>query len=111
MTSIAGVPSWNLVFLRKVLDFTGKDNILEVWPNLELFTHGGISFSPYREQFKKLIPSDKMNYLETYNASEGFFGIQDELKRDDMLLMLDLGIFMNSYPWPTSKKKIPPCSL
>ncbi|MFO7669123.1 MAG: GH3 auxin-responsive promoter family protein [Bacteroidales bacterium] len=98
VTSIAGVPSWNLVLLRKVLDFTGKSNILEVWPNLELFTHGGISFAPYREQFKKLIPSDEMNYLETYNASEGFFAIQDELVRDDMLLMLDLGVFYEFIP-------------
>ena len=76
----------------------GKINILEVWPNLELFTHGGISFTPYREQFKKLIPSEKMNYLETYNASEGFFGIQDDLDRDDMLLMLDLGVFYEFIP-------------
>jgi hypothetical protein len=93
VTGIAGVPSWNLVLLKAVLDYTGKNNILDVWPNLELFTHGGVSFAPYREQFKKLIPSEEMNYLETYNASEGFFGIQDELDRDDMLLMLDLGVF------------------
>jgi hypothetical protein len=98
VTSIAGVPSWNLVLLKKVLDFTGKNNILEVWPNLELFTHGGVSFTPYRESFRKLIPSDHMNYLETYNASEGFFGIQDDLDRDDMLLMLDLGIFYEFIP-------------
>jgi len=98
VTNIAGVPSWNLVLLQTILDFTGKSNILEIWPNLELFTHGGVSFSPYREQFLKLIPSDKMNYLETYNASEGFFGIQDELSRDDMLLMLDLGIFYEFIP-------------
>ena len=98
VTSIAGVPSWNLVLLRAVLDFTGKSNILEVWPNLELFTHGGVSFSPYRESYQKLIPSEKMNYLETYNASEGFFGIQDDLTRDDMLLMLDLGIFYEFIP-------------
>ncbi len=98
VTSIAGVPSWNLVFLRAVLDFTGKNNILEVWPNLELFTHGGVSFTPYRESFQRLIPSDKMNYLETYNASEGFFGIQDDLRRDDMLLMLDLGVFYEFIP-------------
>lgn len=98
VTSIAGVPSWNLVLLRAVLDFTGKNNILDVWPNLELFTHGGVSFTPYREQFEKLIPSEKMNYLETYNASEGFFGIQDELDRDDMLLMLDLGVFYEFIP-------------
>ena len=98
VTGIAGVPSWNLVLLRAVLDYTGKNNILEVWPNLELFTHGGISFTPYREQYKKLIPSDKMNYLETYNASEGFFGIQDDLDSDDMLLMLDLGVFYEFIP-------------
>ena len=98
VTSIAGVPSWNLVLLRAVLDFTGKNNILDVWPNLELFTHGGVSFTPYRESFRKLIPSDNMNYLETYNASEGFFAIQDELDRDDMLLMLDLGIFYEFIP-------------
>jgi hypothetical protein len=98
VTSIAGVPSWNLVLLRAILDHTGKSNILEVWPNLELFTHGGISFAPYREQYRKLIPSDHMNYMETYNASEGFFGIQDELDRDDMLLMLDLGVFYEFIP-------------
>jgi hypothetical protein len=109
VTSIAGVPSWNLVLLRAILDFTGKDNILEVWPNLELFTHGGISFTPYREQFRKLIPSDKMNYLETYNASEGFFGIQDELDRDDMLLMLDLGVFYEFIPVDRMEDPHPPC--
>lgn len=107
VTGIAGVPSWNLILLRAVLDFTGKSNILEVWPNLELFTHGGISFTPYREQFKELIPSDKMNYLETYNASEGFFGIQDELDRDDMLLMLDLGIFYEFLPMDQVHEKKP----
>ena len=108
VTSIAGVPSWNLVLLRAVLDFTGKNNILEVWPNLELFTHGGVSFTPYRESFKKLIPSDEMNYLETYNASEGFFGIQDDLKRDDMLLMLDLGVFYEFIPLDKLDEPKPP---
>jgi hypothetical protein len=108
VTSIAGVPSWNLVLLRAVLDFTGKDNILEVWPNLEVFTHGGVSFTPYRESFKKLIPSDEMNYMETYNASEGFFGIQDDLERDDMLLMLDLGIFYEFIPLDQLDKPNPP---
>jgi hypothetical protein len=107
VTSIAGVPSWNLVLLKKVLDFTGKNNILEVWPNLELFTHGGVSFAPYRESFRKLIPSDHMNYLETYNASEGFFAIQDDLERDDMLLMLDLGIFYEFIPVDQLEKSNP----
>jgi hypothetical protein len=108
VTSIAGVPSWNLVLLKAVLDYTGKSNILEVWPNLELFTHGGVSFTPYRESFKKLIPSDQMNYLETYNASEGFFGIQDELDRDDMLLMLDLGVFYEFIPVDRLDEPNPP---
>ncbi len=108
VTSIAGVPSWNLVLLKAVLDFTGKSNILEVWPKLELFTHGGISFTPYREQFRELFPSDSMNYMETYNASEGFFGIQDELDRDDMLLMLDLGIFYEFIPMDQLHKDNPP---
>ncbi|MEN8229234.1 MAG: GH3 auxin-responsive promoter family protein [Bacteroidota bacterium] len=108
VTGIAGVPSWNLVLLNAILDYTGKSNILEVWPNLELFTHGGISFAPYREQYKKLIPSEEMNYLETYNASEGFFGIQDELERDDMLLMLDLGIFYEFIPMENLEDPNPP---
>ena len=108
VTSIAGVPSWNLVLLRAVLDFTGKDNILDVWPNLELFTHGGVSFTPYRESFKKLIPSDEMNYMETYNASEGFFAIQDDLERDDMLLMLDLGVFYEFIPLDRLNETNPP---
>lgn len=93
VTSLSGVPSWNLVMIKHILDFTGKNNLLEVWPNLELFTHGGVSFIPYREQFHRLIPSPTMNYMEAYNASEGFFAIQDNPKTDDMLLMLDYGIF------------------
>lgn len=108
VTSIAGVPSWNLVLLKKVLEYTGKKNILEVWPNLELFTHGGISFTPYRESFRKLIPSEQMNYLETYNASEGFFAIQDDLTRDDMLLMLDLGVFYEFIPLDRLHEADPP---
>lgn len=98
VTNIAGVPSWMLVLIRYILDLTGKNNLLEVWPNLELFTHGGVNFEPYREQYKKLIPSEKMNYLETYNASEGFFAIQDNPEQNDMLLMLDYGIFYEFIP-------------
>ena len=98
VTSIAGVPSWNLVMIKHILNTTGKSNLLEVWPNMELFIHGGVSFEPYREQFKKLIPSESMNYIETYNASEGFFAIQDEPDRNDMLLMLDYGIFYEFIP-------------
>ncbi len=92
VTNITGVPSWTLVLLKRILEITGKDNIREVWPNLELFVHGGVSFLPYKQQFEKLI-AGPMNYLETYNASEGFFGIQDRRHADDMLLMLDYGIF------------------
>ncbi len=98
VTSLSGVPSWFLVLLKHILAVTGKQNILEVWPNLELFVHGGVSFTPYREQYKALLPSDKVNYLETYNASEGFFGIQDDLNDSAMLLMLDYGIYYEFIP-------------
>ncbi|MDY0201911.1 MAG: GH3 auxin-responsive promoter family protein, partial [Tenuifilaceae bacterium] len=98
VTNIAGVPSWNLVMIKHILDFTGKNNLLEIWPNLELFTHGGVSFTPYREQFQKVIPSPNMHYMETYNASEGFFAIQDDPNTADMLLMLDYGVFYEFIP-------------
>ncbi len=98
VTNISGVPSWTLVLLRHILKATGKKNILDIWPNLELFIHGGVSFSPYREQFQAIIPKDDMRYLETYNASEGFFGIQDESESNDMLLMLDYGVFYEFIP-------------
>ncbi|MCU4165396.1 GH3 auxin-responsive promoter family protein [Carboxylicivirga caseinilyticus] len=98
VTSLAGVPSWFLVLIKHLLNKSGKTNLLEIWPNLELFIHGGINFTPYRNQYKELIPSDKMNYLETYNASEGFFAIQDDLKTQSMLLMLDYGIFYEFVP-------------
>jgi len=98
VTNLAGVPSWNLVMIKHILDFTGKNNLLEAWPNLELFTHGGVSFTPYREQFQRIIPSPNMHYLETYNASEGFFAIQDNPCTHDMLLMLDYGIFFEFVP-------------
>lgn len=98
VSCIAGVPSWTLVLLRRILELTGKKNILEVWPNLELFMHGGVSFRPYRAQFEALIPSPTMNYLESYNASEGSFAIQDRRGAEDMLLMLDYGIFYEFMP-------------
>jgi hypothetical protein len=99
VTNIAGVPSWYLVLIKQVLAYTGKSNLLEVWPNLEVFFHGGISFTPYRDQFRSLIKGEQMNYMETYNASEGFFGLQDDPSRDDMLLMLDYGIFYEFIPF------------
>lgn len=98
VTNIVGVPTWTVVLLNRILDITKKDDILEVWPNLELYVHGGVSFEPYREIFAKLIPSTKMNYLETYNASEGFFAFQDDPLKDDMLLMLDNGIYYEFIP-------------
>lgn len=98
VTAIAGVPSWTLVLCHRVLEITGKAHLREVWPNLELFSHGGVSFEPYKAEFKKLIPFDDMHYLETYNASEGFFGIQDDLQKPDLLLMLDYGIFYEFIP-------------
>ncbi len=93
VTNISGVPTWNIVLAKRIVEITGKDNLLEVWPNLEFYFHGAVNFNPYREQFKKLIPSDTMYYLETYNASEGFFGIQDQSDSEEMLLMLDYGIY------------------
>ncbi len=93
IVSISGVPSWNLVLAKKILEITGKKNLREVWPNLELFIHGGTSFAPYRTQFEALVPDSGMHYLEVYNASEGFFAFQDDLSRQDMLLFLDGGIF------------------
>jgi hypothetical protein len=95
---LAGVPSWTLVLCNRVLELTGKTHLREVWPNLELFMHGGVSFDPYREQFRKLIPFDDMNYVETYNASEGFFGIQDDFNINELLLMLDYGVFFEFIP-------------
>lgn len=97
VTNISGVPTWTLVLAKYLLEITGKDNLLEVWPNLELYIHGAVNFEPYREQFKKLIPSNDFYYLETYNASEGFLAIQDTSDRD-MLLMLDYGIYYEFLP-------------
>lgn len=98
VTSLAGVPTWNIVMAKRILEITGKENLLEVWPNLEFYGHGGVSFKPYREQFKQLIPSDHMYYLENYNASEGYFGIQDESDSEDLLLMLDYGVYYEFLP-------------
>jgi hypothetical protein len=98
ITSLVGVPSWMLVLLNRVLEKTGKDNILEVWPNLEVYFHGGVNFNPYREQYKKLIPKEDFRYYETYNASEGFFAIQDQNHSEELLLMLDYGIFYEFIP-------------
>lgn len=100
VSNFSGVPSWNLVLMNKVLEYTGKSNLLEVWPQMELFMHGGISFEPYREIYRKLIPSDKMHYLENYNASEGYFAFQDTLEGGNgMLLTVNNGIFYEFIPF------------
>ncbi len=98
VTNISGVPSWMLSVLVRVLEISGKQHLEEVWPNLEVFFHGGIAFGPYRPQFERLITSDRMHYMETYNASEGFFGIQDDPNDHSMLLMTDYGIFYEFIP-------------
>ena len=98
VTSIVGVPSWNLIMLQYILKVTGKQHIHEIWPNLEVFAHGGINFLPYIEQYKKILPLSQMNYIETYNASEGFFAIQDDLNDNGMLLMMDYGVFYEFIP-------------
>ena len=100
VTSILGVPTWTLVLIEKILEITGKASILEVWPNFEFLVHGAVAFGPYREMFKKQIfPGGGVQFLEIYNASEGFFGIQDDLSLpDEMLLMLDYGIYYEFIP-------------
>ena len=108
VTSLAGVPSWMLVLLNNVLETSGSKTILDVWPNLEVYFHGGVSFLPYVDQFKAIIPSKSVKYYEIYNASEGFFAIQDRNHSDELLLMLDYGIFyefipMNTYGTATEK--------
>jgi hypothetical protein len=112
VTNISGVPSWYLVLIKQILEYTGKTNLLDVWPNLEVFFHGGINFTPYRKQYEKLIAGSQMNYMETYNASEGFFGIQDDPEKSDMLLMLDYGIFYEFIPADKVNSASPPvCTL
>ncbi|MGB5227861.1 MAG: GH3 auxin-responsive promoter family protein [Eudoraea sp.] len=98
VTSLAGVPSWMLVLLNNVLEETGNKNLFEVWENLEVYFHGGVSFNPYLEQYNNLLPGKSFNYYEIYNASEGFFAIQDRNNADDLLLMLDYGIFYEFIP-------------
>ncbi len=106
VTNFSGVPSWNLLLLNKLMEFTGKGNIGEIWPNLELFMHGGIGFDPYREIYKKIIPLPNMRYLENYNASEGFFAFQDDLNDSGMLLCLNSGVFYEFIPMSEYEKVI-----
>lgn len=101
VTSLAGVPSWMLVLLNQVLETTGKNNLLDVWPNLEVYFHGGVSFVPYADQYQKILPKNQFKYYEIYNASEGFFAIQDLNNSSELLLMLDYGIFYEFIPMDT----------
>lgn len=98
VTSFAGVPSWNLVLMNRILEYTQKSSLLDIWSELEVFFHGGVAFAPYIEQFRKIIPSEKMQYMETYNASEGFFAMQDDPRDDAMLLLTGNGIFFEFLP-------------
>ncbi|MFD2552029.1 GH3 auxin-responsive promoter family protein [Bizionia sediminis] len=98
VTSLAGVPSWMLVLLNNVLETTGKNSLLDIWPNLEVYFHGGVSFLPYVAQYKKILPKKDFRYYEIYNASEGFFAIQDQNNSSELLLMLDYGIFYEFIP-------------
>ena len=116
VTSLAGVPSWMLVLLENVLRKTKKTSINEVWPFVEVYFHGGVSFRPYREQFEKLFSGSELNFFETYNASEGFFGIQDRNNSNELLLMLDYGIFYEFIPMDKIKSEenqviIPLCEV
>ena len=111
VTSLAGVPSWMLVLLNNVLESTGKSNLFEIWPNLEVYFHGGVNFDPYIEQYNTILPKENFRYYEIYNASEGFFAIQDRNANKELLLMLDYGIFYEFIPMDTygsaSEKIIP----
>ena len=113
VTSLAGVPSWMLVLLNNVLETTNKTSLLDIWPNLEVYFHGGVSFTPYKDQYKNILPSTGFKYYEIYNASEGFFAIQDQNNSDELLLMLDYGIFYEFIPmdiYGSPKEKAIPLS-
>ncbi|MBL7860361.1 MAG: GH3 auxin-responsive promoter family protein [Cyclobacteriaceae bacterium] len=107
VTNIAGVPTWTVLLLQHILKRENKNSILEVWPNLEVFFHGAVSFRPYKNLFRSIIPGDQMRYWETYNASEGFFGIQDQRDSEDLLLMLDYGVFYEFIPIEELDKEYP----
>ena len=98
VTNISGVPSWMMAVITRMLEISGKDYLDEIWPELEVFFHGGVAFTPYREQYQRLIRSTHMHYMETYNASEGFFGLQNDPLDTAMLLMIDYGVFYEFIP-------------
>jgi hypothetical protein len=108
VTNISGVPTWTALLIQRIVELEKKKHILEIWPNLEVFFHGAVSFKPYRNLFERLIPKQSMRYVEIYNASEGFFGIQDQPDSEEMLLMLDYGIFYEFIPVEELEKEHPP---
>lgn len=105
VTNLSGVPSWFLTVLKEVLKKSGTQEIHEVWPNLEVFFHGGIAFEPYREQYNHIIEPSRMRYLETYNASEGFFAVQCDINDPGLLLLMDIGVFYEFIPLDESGKE------
>ena len=107
VTNLSGVPSWMMAVITRVLELSGKQYLDEVWPNLEVFFHGGVAFTPYREQYHNLIRSPRMHYMETYNASEGFFGLQNDPLDLSMLLMIDYGVFFEFIPLDEVGKENP----
>ena len=107
VTNLSGVPSWFLTVLKQVLHKTGKESIHEVWPNLEVFFHGGIAFEPYREQYEAICDMDKMHFLNNYNASEGFFAVQSDWDTSAMMLLLDVGVFYEFLPVEQSDSDTP----
>jgi hypothetical protein len=104
---IGGVPTWTVVLMRRILEITGKNNMLEVWPNFQAYIHGGVSFRPYRDQFRQFFPGNAVSYQEIYNATEGYFAVQDDFSRDDMLLLLDNGIYFEFLPMEAWDQKDP----
>ncbi len=111
VTNLSGVPSWMLSVLNRIMELSGKTHLEEVWPNIEVFFHGGVAFTPYREQYERLITSPRMHYMETYNASEGFFGIQDDPLDKSMLLMLDYDVFYEFIPVESLDSQMNPLPL
>ncbi|MEK7253379.1 MAG: GH3 auxin-responsive promoter family protein, partial [Bacteroidota bacterium] len=107
VVTVAGVPTWTVVLFRRILEITGKENILEVWPTLQGYIHGGVSFTPYRQQFRQFLPSDQVSYQEIYNASEGYFAVQNDFTSDDMLLLLDNGVYYEFLPHEEWSKERP----
>ncbi len=107
VTSLSGVPTWTILLIQRILELKNTDNLIDVWPNLEVFFHGAVAFTPYRNLFQHLIPNSNMRYVETYNASEGFFGIQDQKGSTELLLMLDYGIFYEFIPFEDIDKENP----